>query len=84
MNQAPHPNAAKLFVNWIVTREGQEVWHSTQRTVSLRVDVDSSRWAPAYVIPRPGVDYFDSYGWDFTLDSRDPKDLDALKKLIGR
>jgi ABC-type Fe3+ transport system substrate-binding protein len=23
MNQAPHPNAAKVFVNWLLSRAGQ-------------------------------------------------------------
>ncbi len=25
-NRAPHPNAAKLFINWILTKEGQTAW----------------------------------------------------------
>jgi ABC-type Fe3+ transport system substrate-binding protein len=23
MNRAPHPNAAKVFINWVLSREGQ-------------------------------------------------------------
>jgi ABC-type Fe3+ transport system substrate-binding protein len=39
---APHPNAAKLFVNWFLTREGQTVMHETIPNLavsSLREDV---------------------------------------------
>ena len=25
MNKAPHPNAAKVFINWFLSREGQAV-----------------------------------------------------------
>ncbi len=25
LNRAPHPNAAKVFINWVLSREGQEV-----------------------------------------------------------
>ena len=25
-NRAPHPNAAKLFVNWFLAQQGQEAW----------------------------------------------------------
>ena len=26
MNQAPHPNAAKVFANWLLGRDGQEIF----------------------------------------------------------
>jgi len=44
MNQAPHPNAARLFVNWLLSREGQlsfqKVMNSADLLVeSMRVDI---------------------------------------------
>ncbi len=39
---APHPNAAKLFVNWFLTREGQTIIHKTIPNLaraSLRNDI---------------------------------------------
>ena len=43
MDQAPHPNAAKLFVNWWLTREGQTAYNTLSATTdlppSLREDV---------------------------------------------
>ena len=42
LDQAPHPNAAKLFVNWILTREGQTVFNELtghEDKASLRTDV---------------------------------------------
>lgn len=43
-NRAPHPNAAKVAVNWLLSREGQTTWlDSNQRTGglydSLREDI---------------------------------------------
>jgi iron(III) transport system substrate-binding protein len=43
-NQAPHPNAARLFVNWLLSREGQIALQRTTNTPynseeSLRTDV---------------------------------------------
>ncbi len=38
-NRAPHPNAAKLFINWVMTKEGQQVWSKASQTNSLRTDV---------------------------------------------
>ena len=39
---APHPNAAKLFVNWFLTKEGQSIIHNTIPNLaraSLRNDI---------------------------------------------
>jgi iron(III) transport system substrate-binding protein len=83
VDPAPHPSAAKLFLNWIAMPEGQEVWNRTQGSVSVRTDV-SSPWAPEYSVPKPGVDYFDSVTWDWTFESRSPAQLEKLKVLTGR
>jgi iron(III) transport system substrate-binding protein len=39
VNRAPHPNAAKLFVNWLLTKDAQELWSKETMTNSRRVDV---------------------------------------------
>jgi iron(III) transport system substrate-binding protein len=81
VNQAPHPNAAKLLVNWLAMPEGQEVWNRTQRLVSVRTDLDNS-WAPDYIIPKPGVQYVDNYEWERTLTKRGPDQVEHLKQLL--
>lgn len=83
MNKAPHPNAAKLFVNWIAMKEGNELFNRHQVLVSTRKDVDNS-WAPDYIIPTPGVKYFDTYSWEFTSQQRSPQELDRIKQITGR
>jgi iron(III) transport system substrate-binding protein len=40
INQAPHPNASKLFVNWTLTKEGQQAYVKHVLTNSRRKDVD--------------------------------------------
>jgi iron(III) transport system substrate-binding protein len=45
LNKAPHPNAAKVFVNWFLSRQGQMVWQRVMNKVvvegseSMRVDI---------------------------------------------
>ncbi|MEX0729810.1 MAG: substrate-binding domain-containing protein [Aquisalimonadaceae bacterium] len=39
MNGAPNPNASKVFVNWLLTREAQKQWSSTGYVNSRRMDV---------------------------------------------
>jgi ABC-type Fe3+ transport system substrate-binding protein len=38
-----HPNARKLFVNWFLSREGQEVYTRSMHQASRRMDVDA-KW----------------------------------------
>jgi iron(III) transport system substrate-binding protein len=83
LKNAPHPNAARLFENWIGLPEGQEVWNRTQVSVSVRTDVPPI-WAPDYVVPKPGVDYFDGYDWEYTVRGRDPDKIERMKQLTGR
>ncbi|MBM4261406.1 MAG: extracellular solute-binding protein [Deltaproteobacteria bacterium] len=45
INKAPHPNAAKLFINWYLSRAGQMVWQHVmnvkeiEASDSMRVDI---------------------------------------------
>lgn len=45
VNQAPHPNAAKLFINWYLSRRGQTVWQNVmnkkevEASDSMRIDI---------------------------------------------
>lgn len=43
IKNAPHPNAAKLFVNWFLSREGQEIYTSSMGEPTRRFDVDT-KW----------------------------------------
>ncbi len=38
-NKAPHPNAAKVFINWLLTKEGQTVITKVSMKQSSRIDV---------------------------------------------
>lgn len=55
----PHPNAAQVFINWYVSRPGQEVYERTMLATSRRKDVKTG--IPSYLIPRPDVTYFEAY-----------------------
>ena len=39
VNNAPHPNAAKVFINWLLTKDGQTAWTTKTQTNSRRKDV---------------------------------------------
>ncbi len=82
MNRAPHPNAAQVFVNWMASREGLEVFSTSRLRATTRNDVDES-FLPKEGIPVLGVEYFDSYGWEFTIKHRE-RVRRHMKKLLGR
>ncbi len=50
--EVPHPNAAKLFINWFLSREGSSVYAPAHGYPSLRVDVPTENFIPA-LIPGP-------------------------------
>jgi len=39
MTKAPHPNVAKLFINWVLTKEGSEIYSKNVGYNSRRADV---------------------------------------------
>jgi ABC-type Fe3+ transport system substrate-binding protein len=39
----PHPNAAKVFANWLLGRDGQEIFSRSMGIGSRRLDVDT-KW----------------------------------------
>jgi len=48
---APHPNAARVFANWLLSKEGQEVYHKTSSTTPVRGDM------PSYLPPAVALNY---------------------------
>ena len=70
LKNAPHPNAARVFINWIASREGLEVFSRTRGDATARKDVDESSLPPS-VIPVEGGNYFDTYNWEFTVTTKE-------------
>src|SRR5262245_33353525 len=53
-NKAPHPNAAKIYINWLLSKEGQTTFARASGYVSARVDVPADHTEP-WRVPRPGA-----------------------------
>jgi iron(III) transport system substrate-binding protein len=82
-NHAPHPNAARIFVNWIASREGNEIFGQALGMVPARNDTDESGFVPQ-IIPRAGVDYVDPSSWEFTVTTKEEVRLRMKELLRGR
>jgi iron(III) transport system substrate-binding protein len=41
----PHPNATKVFINWLLSKEGQDLYGKAMGQATRRLDVDT-KWLP--------------------------------------
>jgi ABC-type Fe3+ transport system substrate-binding protein len=83
LKNPPHPNAATLFLNWVTSKDGQEVVSRALLEPSRRVDVPTSL-VPDYVLPQPGIKYdIDQYSEEWQRQVA-PKLEERLKKALGK
>ena len=82
MSQAPHPNAAKVFLNWFLSREGQSDFQKSAAKYvdagaegSLRMDVSKDE-IPARNRLNPGVKYVPQWNPDYF-------DMKPIAKVIS-
>jgi iron(III) transport system substrate-binding protein len=61
---APHPNAAKVYIDWLLSAEGQGLWSKSTGVPSFRQDAPHEGVLDV-MVPKPGKEYFDTYTEDF-------------------
>lgn len=66
---APHPNAAQVFLNWFASPAGQRVYEQVMLETSARTDVRVDG-VPEYVRPVDGADYWLDWELDWLLNHR--------------
>lgn len=60
VNKAPHPHAAKIFINWLLSREGQVQWQKKTDNNSLRIDIPKDMITDQRSIPKEGENYLNA------------------------
>jgi iron(III) transport system substrate-binding protein len=60
LDKPAHPNATIVFLNWILSKEGQTVFSQSLKMPSARVDVPTTGMDPYYV-RQPGEKIFSNY-----------------------
>jgi ABC-type Fe3+ transport system substrate-binding protein len=78
LNRAPHPNAAKLFLNWVLSREGQIAWQKYSEANSLRMDIPKND-LPGWAVPQKGVRYYMLNA----SENQNPAKVKALEKVVS-
>jgi ABC-type Fe3+ transport system substrate-binding protein len=76
LNRAPHPNAAKVAINWLLSREGQAIYQKLHfGAESLRVDIPKDD-VPAFARRVEGVNYV-------SADGKTQGDMAPVRKLVN-
>jgi iron(III) transport system substrate-binding protein len=57
INKAPHPNAAKVFINWLLSRDSQLQWQKSTDNNSLRTDISKEMLSDPRLVPKEGGKY---------------------------
>lgn len=78
-NRAPHPNAAKVYINWLLSKEGQTSNARATGYISNRLDVPTDHAAP-WRVPQPGS--IKTYTRE-AIDKREEL-LPILNEVFGR
>lgn len=81
LNKAPHPNAAKVFINWALSREAQNALQTDYAKTSggfwnsLRMDIPKDVVPPEYRL-KEGMDYVE-------VDNPDRMSLEPVLKVFN-
>lgn len=78
---APHPNAAKIYANWLLSREGQIIFSQATTNPSRRVDAPKEIVDPEILL-KPGVSYLYTYKEDVIMKRGEV--LEAIYEIFGR
>jgi iron(III) transport system substrate-binding protein len=81
INRAPNPNAAKVFINWLLGKEGQTIWSKALNHTSRRVDVPTDH-LPEGSLMRPGGKYWKGYLEQFIVPPAEETRI--VKELFGK
>ncbi len=61
LKNPPHPNAAKIFINWFLGREGQDVYSRALGQGTRRLDVDTKWLREIGIIAAKDIVTIDQY-----------------------
>jgi len=77
LNRAPNSNAATVFANWMLSKEGQLAWQKKADRNSMRIDIPKDMITDPYMIAEPGGDYLIANLYEYA-------DVSGLRKLMAK
>jgi iron(III) transport system substrate-binding protein len=82
INRAPNPNAAVVYINWLLSKNGQAAWQDAVNVPSRRLDIDKSDPLLAGSAPAADKRYWPSY--TEVNQTLTPREDTLIKELFGR
>ncbi|NIO08381.1 MAG: extracellular solute-binding protein, partial [Deltaproteobacteria bacterium] len=77
VNRAPNPNAATVFANWMVSKEGQIAWQKNADRNSMRMDIPKGMITDKFMVAERGGGYMIANLYKY-------RDISGLRKLIAK
>jgi len=77
VNRAAHPNAATVFANWMLSKEGQIAWQKNADRNSMRMDISKDMITDPFTVAKPGGKYMIANLFQY-------RDVSGLKKLVAK
>jgi iron(III) transport system substrate-binding protein len=78
VNRAPRPNAAKVFINWMLTKETQAAWSKATGFWSRRMDVSHEHLDPGLI---PNLEKMSTYQLNYKEEWVDKRE--EIVKFLG-
>jgi iron(III) transport system substrate-binding protein len=82
LDPPPHPNAAKLFINWMASPEGVAIHAEAEDQLPHRNDVPHP-WVRDFQVPREGVDYINLYDYRFIAGAK-ADTIRRIREIMGQ
>lgn len=82
INPLPNPNAARVYIDWLYSRQGQQAMVDILGIASTRADVDMSKLSPS-VRPTPGVKYTSANDERLQMPERAKAMRDVVAKALS-
>ena len=70
-------NAARVFANWLLSKEGQLAWQSKSDNNSLRMDIPKNMLTDKFAIPEAGGGYL-------VASLPEYRDVSGLRKILAK
>lgn len=81
INRAPHPGAARIFINWMLSREGTALFSRAFGSHGARTDISTEGIDPV-MLRKPGVKYWiGAHTEEFQL--KEPEMMVYAKEIFG-
>lgn len=82
MKNAPHPNAARVFINWLLTREAQTLYSRARQDNSARIDVPTDHM-PDWRVRDPKAEYLQIDMEEIQTSPKWLETADKVKEIFG-